>query len=184
MYFGRNTLLYQDGEKPERRQGDSWEAKAEGLPRVEGGRGSGRAGLCRGGPATGFRAPQVWDGAGSWRCRPQLCDTDNLPAPTRQCPCPGCEKKRQALSSEGHMTREDFRPDKGPVLLSLECLLLSPQRALCWGWGRRSRLTLKLAAPQAVGSPSPRPSPANTTSQAPAMALWGPDHYYTHFTES
>lgn len=74
MYFGRNTLLYQGGEKPERRQGDPWEAKAEGLPGVEGGRGSGSAGLCRGlrqgGPAKGFGAPQVRDGAGSLLCHP------------------------------------------------------------------------------------------------------------------
>lgn len=103
---------------------------------------------------------------------PRSCVTRTIsPHPPDSALASGAKRRGRHCPQKATWQREDFHPDKWPVLLSLECLLLSPQRAPCWGWGRCSRLTLKLAAPQAVGSPFPRPSPANTTSQAPAMAL-------------
>lgn len=154
------------GEKRERRQGDSWEAKAEGLPEAEGGGSSGRAGLSASAEArAGEGKPRGSEPRGHGvrpspcSATPQLCDREHLPAPTSQCRCPGCENGRQTLSSEGHVTRKDFRPDKWLVLLSLACLLLSQQGALCWGWGQRSHPTSRLAGPGEGGAPLPHLHP-------------------------
>lgn len=122
-------------------------------------------------------------GPGPSAAAPQLCDTDNLPAPTRQCPCLGCEKKRQALSSEGHVATRGLpsRQVAGLVVTGMSPPV--PAKGSLLGVGEVFTAHFKVGSPPGSGEPL---SPTLTRQHNFTSACNGPvraGSHYTHFTE-